>query len=248
MPNGAVIERRERVLAGSAFTPILRATRRSQDLIGKATTAMTRTIVCFGDSNTWGYDPATSSRFAPDVRWTGVLQRTLGDGYRVVEEGLNGRTTNLDDPMHPFLNGLTYLQPCLESQMPLDLVTIMLGTNDLKLRFGRSGSDIAEAAASLAGIAKHLPVGPDGGNPKVLLIVPPPVATLTDYAEMFTGAEEKSRRFAQHYRTIAQWHAAPVFDAGEVIRSSDLDGIHFEAAEHRKLGEAVAREVVRLLG
>ncbi len=207
-----------------------------------------KTIVCFGDSNTWGYDPATRGRFAPDVRWTGVLQHVLGDGYKVIEEGLNGRTTNVDDPMEAHRNGMTYLPPCLESHKPLDLVTIMLGTNDLKARFGRSGSDIAEAAASLAGIARTLLVGPNRGFPKVLLIVPPPVAALTALAEMFAGAEDKSRRFAQHYRTVAEWHAAPVLDAGEIIRSSDLDGIHFEADEHRKLGEAVAREIEVLLG
>jgi lysophospholipase L1-like esterase len=215
---------------------------------GEAGMATVKTIVCFGDSNTWGYDPATRTRFPSDVRWTGVLQRTLGNGYKVIEEGLNGRTTNVEDPMQPHRNGLTYLPPCLESHMPLDLVTIMLGTNDLKARFGRSGSDIAEAAASLAGVARTLPVGPDGGGPKVLLITPPPVAKLTAFAEMFVGAEEKSRRFGQHFRTVAEWHAAPVLDAGDVIRSSDLDGIHFEADEHRKLGEAVAREVKRLLG
>jgi lysophospholipase L1-like esterase len=206
-----------------------------------------KTIVCFGDSNTWGYDPATQERFAPDVRWTGVLQRTLGDGFKVIEEGLNGRTTNVDDPLSPHRNGLTYLVPCLESHMPLDLVTIMLGTNDLKARFGRSGSDIAEAAALLAGTAAHLPVGPGGTNPNVLLIAPPPIAKLTDYAEMFAGAGEKSRRFSQHFPTYAAWYGAAVLDAGAVIRSSERDGIHFEADEHRKLGEAVAREVMRLL-
>jgi len=209
--------------------------------------ATTKTIVCFGDSNTWGYNPETQDRFAPDVRWTGVLQRSRGDGYKVIEEGLNGRTTNVDDPMEAHRNALTYLPPCLESHKPIDFVTIMLGTNDLKARFGRSGSDIAEAAASLVGVAQRLPVGPGGSAPKVLLLAPPPVARLTDFAEMFTGAEEKSRRFAQHYRTYAGWYGAPVLDAGEVIRCSDLDGIHFEADEHRKLGEAVAREIVQLL-
>lgn len=209
--------------------------------------AAAKTIVCFGDSNTWGFDPETKDRFASDLRWTGVLQRTLGEGYKVIEEGLNGRTTNVDDPLQPHRNGLTYLPPCLESHKPFDLVTIMLGTNDLKCRFGHSGSDIAEAAAGLAGVARSLPVGPCGTSPLVLLIAPPPVAKLTDYAEMFAGAVEKSRRFPQHFRTYAAWYAVPVLDAGEVIRCSDLDGIHFEVDEHRKLGEAVAREIGRLL-
>jgi lysophospholipase L1-like esterase len=206
-----------------------------------------KTVVCFGDSNTWGYDPVTRERLAPEARWTGVLQRSLGDGFKVIEEGLNGRTTNVDDPLQPHRNGLTYLPPCLESHKPLDLVTIMLGTNDLKERFGRSGSDIAEAAASLAGVARNLPVGPALSHPRVLLMAPPPIVTPTEFAEMFVGGVEKSRRFAQHYRAFADWHDVVFFDAGSVIRSSDLDGIHFEADEHRKLGVAVAREVQRLL-
>lgn len=206
-----------------------------------------KTIVCFGDSNTWGFDPATSDRFPADVRWTGVLQQTLGDSYKVIEEGLNGRTTNVEDPIERHRNGLTYLSPCLESHRPLDLVTIMLGTNDLKARFNRSGSDIAEAAASLIGVVQRTPVGPDGSFPRVLLIAPPPIATLTAYDEMFAGATEKSQRFAKYFPVVAGWYKAPLLLAGEVIRSSDLDGIHFEAAEHRKLGEAVAGEILKLL-
>jgi lysophospholipase L1-like esterase len=207
-----------------------------------------RTIVCYGDSNTWGYDAATRKRFPPNVRWPGVLQRALGDGFKVIEEGLNGRTTMIDDPLEPHRNGLTYLPPCLETHAPLDLITIMLGTNDLKARFNRSASDIAEGAAYLAGVASSSPVGPDGAPPRVLLIAPPPLARLTLYAEMFAGGEEKSRRFGEHYPTFASWYGVPVFDAGQVIVSSDIDGVHFEADEHRKLGEAIAAEIRRLLG
>jgi lysophospholipase L1-like esterase len=207
-----------------------------------------KTIVCYGDSNTWGYDPATQGRFDRDVRWTGVLRQTLGDGYLVIEEGLNGRTTTVDDPIEPFRNGRDYLYPCLDSHHPLDLVTIMLGTNDLKSRFNRSASDIAESAAYLAGLAMRTSFGPDGGPPNVLLMVPPVVAKLTAYAEMFEGGLEKSRRLATHFRSIANWYGCPVLDTSEIIVSSDLDGIHFERDEHRKLGQAVAAAVKDLLG
>lgn len=207
-----------------------------------------KTIVCFGDSNTWGYDPATKGRFAPDTRWTGVLQATLGDGYRVIEEGLNGRTTTVDDPITPYRNGRDYLPPCLESHAPVDLITIMLGTNDLKERFRRSASDIAESAGVLASMAKLSGCGPAGGAPQVLLIAPPPVATLTDFAEMLEGAEEKSKRFAHFYQKRAERLGVHFLDAGSVIRSSDLDGIHFEAAEHAKLGRAVAEKIRSILG
>jgi lysophospholipase L1-like esterase len=206
-----------------------------------------KTILCYGDSNTWGADPAGGPRFDPEVRWTGVLQRELGADYRVIEEGLNGRTTVHDDPIEPHRNGRAYLVPCLQTHQPLDLVTIMLGTNDLKRRFGLSASDIAQAAASLAGLALGTARDADGKPPAVLLIAPPPVTLLTDYDLMFEGAAEKSRLFPRYFPIFAERQGAAFFDAGSVVRCSDLDGIHFEADEHRKLGQAIAAEVRRLL-
>jgi lysophospholipase L1-like esterase len=101
-----------------------------------------KTVLCYGDSNTWGSDPETGERFAPEVRWPGVLRQALGEGYWVVEEGLNGRTTVRDDPIEgAHKNGRTYLPACLEFHKPIDLVLIMLGTNDLKARFAASASD-----------------------------------------------------------------------------------------------------------
>jgi lysophospholipase L1-like esterase len=207
-----------------------------------------KTVVCFGDSNTWGADPVSKERFPLEKRWTGVLAKSLGDGYRVIEEGLNGRTTVVDDSISPYRNGRDYLLPCLESHMPFDLVTIMLGTNDLKARFNRSASDIAESAAKLAEMALNSTFGPGDSRPKVLLIAPPPVAKLTELDEMFAGACEKSKRFAELYKTYAGWYNCAFFDAGSVITSSELDGIHFEAAEHEKLGIAIAGVVRTLLG
>jgi lysophospholipase L1-like esterase len=184
---------------------------------------------------------------APDVRWTGVVQRELGDGFRVIEEGLNGRTTTVDDPIYPFRNGRDYLPPCLESHAPFDLVTIMLGTNDLKQRFNRSASDIAESVGILADMAKKSGFGPGGGAPAVLLIAPPAVTRLTEIAEMFAGAEEKSRRLARYYELRAQRYGVHFFDAGSVATCSDLDGIHFEASEHAKLGLALAAVIQGIL-
>jgi len=207
-----------------------------------------KTIVCFGDSNTWGYDPAASSRHPHDRRWTGVLQSELGAEYRIIEEGLNGRTTTVDDPIHDHRNGRTYLPPCLESHAPFDLVTIMLGTNDLKARFNRSGSDIAESAGILADIARRSPVGPGGRPPKVLLIAPPPITQLTDLDEMFAGGYEKSRTLARYYKLRAARYGATFFDAGSVVSCSDLDGIHIEAPEHATLGKAIAAVARDMLG
>lgn len=207
-----------------------------------------RTILCYGDSNTWGATPDGSGRFGPEVRWTGVMKRVLGDGFRVIEEGLNGRTTRWDDAIEPSRNGATYLRPCLESHRPLDGVSIMLGTNDLKRRFDLTASDIAQSAAGLGEMARQVGRDVEGRPPVVLLVAPPATVGLTDYDEMFAGAGEKSGRFAEYFRRAAGWYDLAYFDAGSVVGSSPRDGIHFEAEEHRKLGEALAAEWRRLLG
>jgi hypothetical protein len=127
-----------------------------------------RTVLCYGDSNTWGYEPATGNRFPEDVRWPGVLARELGNGFRVIEEALNGRTTVREDPVEEYKNGKDYLRPCLESHRPLDLVIIALGVNDLKARFFASASDAADGAGVLVSIAQRSGVGPDEGSPNLL--------------------------------------------------------------------------------
>ncbi len=207
-----------------------------------------KTILCYGDSNTWGFDPASKGRFDRDVRWTGVLRRTLGDGYLVIEEGLNGRTTVWDDPIEGYKNGKEYLIPCLATHAPLDLVIIMLGTNDLKMRFSVSAYDIANGAGVLVDIVQKSDAGPDASAPQVLLLAPPPLATLSEYADMFAGGAAKAQQFAVQYQRVAQEKGCHFLNTGSVIVSSDLDGIHFEAGEHAKLGQAVAEKVRAILG
>jgi lysophospholipase L1-like esterase len=211
-----------------------------------------KTILCYGDSNTWGYVPGSGARYARHQRWTGVLQRTLGGDFIVIEEGLNSRTTVLEDPTKPFKNGKDYLVPCLDSHAPLDLVILMLGTNDLKHRFGMSASDIGANIATLLGLVKQSACSCSGGARRVLLMAPPPVGKLTpvgstNFPEIFRGAEEKSKALGQIYRKIAQEAGAAFLDTCEIIVSSDVDGIHFDVDEHRKLGEVVASRVKQLL-
>ena len=206
-----------------------------------------KTVLCYGDSNTWGFNPVTQDRFPITERWTGVLAHELGAGYRVVEEGLNGRTTLWDDPIEEWRNGKTYLLPCLWSHKPIDLVTIMLGTNDLKERFSVSAYDIAAGAGVLVDLTVRSGAGLNGGSPQVLLMAPPVVARLTDYAEMFQEAEAKSIKFAEHYRRVAKQRGCHFLDASQIIVSSDLDGIHLEVGEHHKLGLAVAARVREIL-
>ncbi|HEU5434070.1 MAG TPA: SGNH/GDSL hydrolase family protein [Thermomicrobiales bacterium] len=215
--------------------------------IGAERGVRVKTVLCYGDSNTWGYAPATRQRYAPDVRWTGVLANRLGAGYRVIEEGLNGRTTRWDDPIELGRNGLTYLRPCVESHNPIDLMTIMLGTNDLKERFDLSPSDIAQSAAELALEATRYARDAAGQPAQALLVAPPPVARLSDFDLMFAGSAEKSRQFSHYYGVMAKLEGVPFFDAGSVVVSSDVDGIHFDADQHRQLGEALAVEIRRRL-
>jgi lysophospholipase L1-like esterase len=206
-----------------------------------------RTILCFGDSNTWGYDPATQERFPRDRRWTGVLRRELGEGYLVIEGGLNGRTTVWDDPIEGYKNGKEYLIPCLETHKPLDLAVIMLGTNDLKTRFSVPACDIAAGAGVLVDIVTKSDTGPGDGAPQVLLIAPPPIARLSDFAEKFEGGTAKSMTLSRHFRLVAEERGCALLDASEVIISSDVDGIHLDLSEHRKLGKAVAARVRQMV-
>ncbi len=212
-----------------------------------------KTILCYGDSNTWGCPPmlqwGPATRYGPDVRWGSVLRTALGAGYWVVEEGLGGRTTVWDDPIEgEHKNGKRYLLPCLESHAPIDLVALMLGTNDLKHKFGLSAADIAAGAGALVDIILRSTSGPNDAAPQVLLICPAPTAKLTLFADMFAGAGEKSRELARYYQREAELRGCAFFDAGQVIESSERDGIHLDPGAQQALGRAVAQKVRELLG
>ncbi|MGD9201747.1 MAG: SGNH/GDSL hydrolase family protein [Chitinispirillia bacterium] len=206
-----------------------------------------KSILCYGDSNTWGYDPKTADRMDYDSRWPGVLRNTLGDGYYIIEEGLPGRTTVWDDPIEEHKNGKTYILPCIFSHMP-DLVIIMLGTNDLKFRFSLTAADISKGAKLLADMVLKSNAGPGGmSSPRVLLIAPPPVSRLTAFAEMFVNSKEKSLKFGEYYSLAAKECGCSFLDAGKIIHSSDLDGIHLEKSQHEILGKEVAKKVHEIL-
>jgi lysophospholipase L1-like esterase len=207
-------------------------------------------VVCFGDSNTHGYEAESGGRFARDVRWPGALAAALGDGVQVIEEGLNGRTTIWDDPLLDGRNGRTYLVPCLRSHAPVDVVVIMLGTNDTKGIFGVAAPDIASAAGALADLALHSGTGPDGGAPRVLLVAPPLLGELTSVSEVwgFGEARAKSEQFARLYRTVAELKRVAYLDAGPIAEVDRHDGVHLTAAGHARLGRAIAGALRELLG
>ncbi len=214
-----------------------------------------RTLLCYGDSNTWGYDSEAnagapySQRHPPETRWPGVLARELGPQWRVIEEGLNGRTSVFRDPFSPWRTGSDHLPVALESHAPLDLVILMLGTNDLKSIFAAPASEIAAGAALLGQTILRSTAGPRSRPPKLLLIAPPAVgnlAHLPDLDEKFGSPEARSRRFPELYRRAAATLGCAFLDAQSFTSPSLADGVHLDGASHAALGRAVA-EAVRTL-
>ena len=207
-----------------------------------------KTIMCFGDSNTWGSPPDCGERYDRETRWPGVLQQELGDGYYVIEEGLPGRTTVWDDPVEGGKNGFKQLVPLIHSHMPLNLLIIMLGTNDFKNRFSVSLMDISWSIGRLVKAAR------DSGNPflgeapDVLVVCPPPLADMSNspFKEILIGAEEKSHQLPAVLKAFCEENNIRMFNAGDVVQTSPVDGIHWEPEEHRKLGTALAAEVCML--
>ena len=179
-----------------------------------------------------------------------MLARELGSDYHVIPEGLNGRTTVWPDPVEgEYQNGKQYLVPCLDSHHPLDLVVLMLGTNDLKHRYGLSAWDIASGAGGLVELIRRSEFGPEGGPPEVLLMAPPVTCVgAGPFAEMMAGADEKSVDLGRFYRSVAEENGVSFLDTAETIVSDPTDGIHLAVGELPKLGMAVAAEVRRILG
>lgn len=206
-----------------------------------------KTVLCFGDSNTYGQIPGKGplDRYGPDVRWPGALRNALGSKWHVVEEGLSGRTTLNDDPIEGTQkNGKTYLRPCIQSHAPLDLVILMLGTNDLKVRFHKPASEVAMSIGVLVYDIKELASGPGGRVPEIMIVAPPPMLQdLKEWKSVFFGAPEKSHQLAIEFEAIADSLEVHFFDAGSVASCSPEDGFHLDAHAHQTLGKAIAQEV-----
>lgn len=214
-----------------------------------------KNILCFGDSNTWGFIPESITESHPrrhphDVRWTGVLARELGEGFKVIEEGQNGRTTVHDDPFALVRNAKAVLPAILESHKPLDLVVLMLGTNDLKNVFGVSPSEIAVGVKVLAQTILTSDAGLSAKPPRLLLMCPPtvgPLSHLPDLEAKLTDAQARSQQLPKHYGAVAAALGCAYLNTQEIIAPSPVDGIHLDAAAHEKLGQAVAAKIKALL-
>jgi lysophospholipase L1-like esterase len=203
-----------------------------------------RVVVCYGDSNTWGSDTATGERQPLAQRWTSVLARELGPGFQVIAEGLGGRTTVFDDPAMPGRDGSAFLLPCLWSHAPIDTVVVMLGTNDTKAVFGATADAIAAGMERLVAMIREEIAGADGTVPGVLVVAPPPLGELARGSGFWDEAGiRESRRLAAAYRGVAERHGAMFLDAGAVIASSAIDGVHIDVADLRILGTSVARRL-----
>lgn len=206
-----------------------------------------RSMLIYGDFNTFGQTTADTpdDRYGPTERWPGVLRSHLGAGWLVIEEGLSGRTTVSDDPIEGAeKNGRTYLRPCLASHKPLDLVVIMLGTNDLKSRFNKSASEIALGVGALVRDMIAMRPGRRQKVPEIMIVSPPPILEdLRGWDSVFDGGRAKSLQLAGEYERVADQLEVHFFDAGKVVKSSPVDGFHLDRDGHARLAAAMAEAI-----
>jgi len=209
---------------------------------------MKKRILCFGDSNTWGHDTLTGQRFDEDTRWTGVLQNLLGAEYTVIEEGMRGRTTVWDDPVDNRMSGVSYLWPCLDSHAPVDLVVIMLGSNDLKIQWNIHPKSVALGVGRLVEMTQKCYFGPNLAAPQVLLVSPIHMTDANAYPYFFDCASiEKSRHLSEEYQEIARQTGCHFMDAAQYATADPADGIHLSAEGHKYLAEALYKKINGIL-
>lgn len=214
-------------------------------------TPKAKRILCYGDSNTWGWVPMGMGlkRFTTEERWTGILQKKLGENYEIIEEGLGGRTTMFDDPRPEFpeRNGLKSLPAILESHLPLDLVILMLGTTDTKEMLSVSQKDITEGMRRLVKAIKEFKVLEGSQSPEILVIVPPIVEEEAELAsKLFKGGKEKTASLVQSYAKLAEAEGVNYLDPTREIKVDTTEGIHLDANNHSKLAELVFEKIKNL--
>ena len=215
-------------------------------------------ILIYGDSNTHGFRVDNGLRYERNIRWTGVCQEVLGEGYEILEEGLNGRTTCHDEFGLEFRNGLTYIEPCIRTHLPLDMICVMLGSNDLKPCFVQGADPESEAWAIAENAAKVLEKARwvvdmkyPGADCKYVLISPPEVGAellIGPFGWEFEGLKtiETSKAFATCFAAQAQAKGFLFFDAAKFARPGMVDGLHLDAENHGRLGVAFAEWIKQL--
>ncbi len=213
-----------------------------------------KTILAYGDSLTYGANPIPGGpRHAYEDRWPTALEGALGGKARVIAEGLGGRTTVHDDWFaNADRNGARVLPTLLESHSPLDLVIIMLGTNDIKPFHGRSAGEASRGMARLVQIIRGHYAGKMMQAPEIILVSPPPII-LGDWPDMMDhfGPHEAiaaSVNFAREYSRRAEEQKVHFFDAGTVAKTDKADGIHLDPSNTRAIGQGLAPLVKQVLG
>ncbi|MDR0403609.1 MAG: SGNH/GDSL hydrolase family protein [Treponema sp.] len=210
-----------------------------------------KTILFYGDSNTWGYVPGAGTRFPYERRWTSIVRKKLGPDYDVIVEALNGRTTVFDDPLRSARNGQFAFSVILESHAPINLLVIMLGSNDCKEHLHNRAVTIARGMRSLVELARGKGFGPDGGDPKIL-ILSPPLITKGDQRRAnfdlreFTGAQAIAAELSREYQKIAAENACYFLDTAPIAKPSPIDGLHLTVESNAALGEWIGGEIVKL--
>ncbi len=210
-----------------------------------------KTILCYGDSLTWGSDPATGGRHPKACRWPDVLAAGLGSKVEVITDGLRGRTTAYDEYLSDSdRNGARTLPTALYTHAPLDLVILVLGTNDMKPHIAGTAIAAMQGMRRLVHIVRNHVPGPDMPKPKVLVVSPPPLCKTEDVftAEMFKGGIEHSIHLAKLYAQVANEQKCEFFDGGSAAKTSPIDGVHLDDANTVKLGEALVPIVKKMLG
>ena len=206
-----------------------------------------KTILCYGDSNTYGYIPRRGMRYARDIRWPGRLQTLLGEEYSVIEEGCSGRTTVYDDPLEGWKNGLDYLKPCIHSHKPIDIVILALGSNDLKETFHATPEEIAKGAETLVDVIQSFTIEKQGYVPKIILVVPTEIgegiAESFFYGAFLENAIARSKELPKYYKEVAEKKGCIFFNAAEYVKPSEEDSLHFTPEGH----ERMARELYRVI-
>ena len=205
-----------------------------------------KNILCFGDSNTYGYNPENKTRYDWNTRWTGRLQQLLGNDYRIIEEDCNSRTTFADDFVLPYNNARDYIVPCLISHTPLDLIIICLGTNDLKFRFNLTPLNVRKSMKALINIVRTTDYGTFGKAPKVLLMSPIRIDDEVEnkkYANYNKESAKKSHELAVEYEDLAKEIDCYFFDAGSVAKASKKDYVHLTPEGHKAIADALFAKV-----
>ncbi len=214
---------------------------------------MQKRILCYGDSNTWGYipqweDPGMySKRYERDARWTGILAELLGEDYEIIEEGLNGRTTIYSPPGEEFKNGLSYLLPCLLSHRPIDIVILALGTNDLHLPYQPEEKDLGNGIREIIDVIQETKkCARNWVSPEIVLVSPSHIIEAKGRTEVYQsyGGEEGARLskcFSRLYEQIAEEKSCRFLDAALYAEPSEADGVHWTAESHSRFASAVAK-------